>query len=313
MKRNIILLMLFVSILTGCGALAQLEPNASVLTTIPILPEKAVTDSRETISESTNVVGETVPSSMSTDIDSSDLITVKFYCIPDGIAWYYYEKISAQNMLEETNRYMKKYAHVIVSDIWYDEDKICVDLDLSIKKRLGMDPFVDEAITNMLVRTFSSYPRVEEVELLVGGQKGRFGGTEVFAVGSKQSFDPDWKTSEVRFYYDRGPEFEYEYGYQKEVISKAELIEDTKKYMLAYNGIKINNVWYDGQKICVDLDESETNKLDAGSAAGRIETYILLETFSSYPNVAQIEILIGGQKGRHGDHFYFDEVFEAIN
>ena len=100
--------------------------------------------------------------------------------------------------------------------------------------------------------------------------------------------------------------------YKTEKISMNNLSADTVKFMTLYNGIQIDKVWYEGDRLCVDLNLSERFELDRGSTAGMLRKDILLKTFSSYPNVKEIKILIGGERGCIGDHFMFDEIFEVI-
>ncbi len=214
-------------------------------------------------------------------------------------------------MLADTAKLMDEYNQIAINDLWYEGNKLCIDLDASVKQKMGSDCFSDEALKNLLARTFFSFPSVEEIELLVEGEKGYFGEKEVLTVPAEVA-SPDWKTAAVRYYFYRGQSFEQEYAYSEKLITYADLVQDTIKNMNEYCGIKITAIWYEGNKICVDLDESEVYKLDAGSTAGWIETYVLLETFSSYPNVKEIEILIGGQKGMSGEHFSFNEVFVVI-
>ena len=111
---------------------------------------------------------------------------------------------------------------------------------------------------------------------------------------------------EVKFYYFVQEEIEF----TTETISMANISDDTIKFMNKYSGIQIDKVWYEGSRICVDLNESERAKLDAGSFAGIMITSILIKTFSSYPDVKEIEFLIGGERGSFGNHFNFEEVFK---
>ena len=117
----------------------------------------------------------------------------------------------------------------------------------------------------------------------------------------------------VKFYYYQEQDlFSYDAtGYYIEAISLENLPIETKMLMEKYNGIKIDNIWYEGKRICVDLNINEINEFNKGSAAGAIRLSELLKTFSSFPNVNEIEILIAGEKGCIGDHFMFDQIFFA--
>lgn len=112
----------------------------------------------------------------------------------------------------------------------------------------------------------------------------------------------DLETVSVKFYYfDKDDSIGDVTKYKINDISVENLSKETVEFMDLYNGIQINSVWYEGTKICVDLNPSEFLELDKGSSAGFIRKSILLKTFSSYPNVKEIEILVGGEKGCVGD------------
>ncbi|MCL2672029.1 MAG: GerMN domain-containing protein [Clostridiales bacterium] len=115
-------------------------------------------------------------------------------------------------------------------------------------------------------------------------------------------------TIKVEIYYFTQDE---DYKHETVDLSKGNLSSDTIKFMQDINGIQINGIWYENNKICVDLNANEFRKLDAGSYAGIIQTNLLVKTFSSYPNVEEIEILIDGKQGQYGYHFNFDRVFRV--
>ena len=96
-----------------------------------------------------------------------------------------------------------------------------------------------------------------------------------------------------------------------EIISSENMSDDTIRLMKDYNDIEIDRIWYEGIRICIDLNERERGQLNRGSSAGMIAREILLYTFSSYPNVKEIEILINGERGQYGVHFNFEDVFEV--
>ena len=100
-------------------------------------------------------------------------------------------------------------------------------------------------------------------------------------------------------------------GYAIEEISMDNLVEDTKNFMDRYCDIKIDDIWYEEERLCVDLNLDAAMSLDRGSYAGSVGLDIILKTFSSYPNVKQIEILVDGERGCVSDHFMFDRIFEV--
>jgi len=118
------------------------------------------------------------------------------------------------------------------------------------------------------------------------------------------------KTTEIKFYY---PTEEYEFdenSYIVKNIPSENLFEDSIKYVYEYANITIDKIWYENQRICVDLNIVERLRLDGGSAIGGISTNILVMTFASFPNVKEIEILINGERCIM-DHYNFSEIFKV--
>ena len=109
----------------------------------------------------------------------------------------------------------------------------------------------------------------------------------------------------VDFYYDFGSNATA-LTYITITISRANMLRDTQYYMKKYNKyIEIENLWYEGKKICVDLTGNMAAVMDGGSTIGSMTTAILKRTFSSYPDVDEMEFLIGGVRNREGEHFSF--------
>ena len=101
-------------------------------------------------------------------------------------------------------------------------------------------------------------------------------------------------------------------GYKSEFITKETFVEDTIEYMKQYSGIDVTDIWYEGERICINLDYSEGYEFDKGSYAGAMRTNVVIRTLSSYPNVKEIQILLDYQKGAMADHFNFDRIYKAI-
>ena len=117
----------------------------------------------------------------------------------------------------------------------------------------------------------------------------------------------DSETTAIKcYYYD-----ENEITYKIESINLNNSLDETIQLMYSYNKIRIEDIWYEGSKICVDLNPIERYEFDRGSTAGIIRTDILILTFSSFPGVEEIEFLIDGEKGCMGNHFSFDVIFPA--
>lgn len=117
----------------------------------------------------------------------------------------------------------------------------------------------------------------------------------------------DSKTMPIKFYYYD----ENESIYKNESINLNNSLEETIQLMYLYNKIRIDDIWYEGSKICVDLNPVERYEFDRGSTAGIMRIDALISTFSSFPGVEAIEILIGGEKGCEGSHFNFDGIFQV--
>ena len=99
--------------------------------------------------------------------------------------------------------------------------------------------------------------------------------------------------------------------YSAEIISQSNISEETIPLMKEHNNIVIDGIWYEDNRICIDLNETERVQMDRGSTAGVMTRELLLYTFSSYPDVKEIEILINGERGQYGNHFNFEDVFDA--
>jgi hypothetical protein len=102
-----------------------------------------------------------------------------------------------------------------------------------------------------------------------------------------------------------------EYTSITENISVESFADDVIELMLVHTGIRINNLWYEGKKLCVDLNVFEGAKFNMGSSGSAIRFHDLMYTLSSFPYVERIEVLVDGQRGVAADHFSFERIFEA--
>ena len=102
------------------------------------------------------------------------------------------------------------------------------------------------------------------------------------------------------------------YRYETVNIESDNFNNDFIELMYIHTGIKIDGLWYEGDKLCVDLNKERTwQTFDNGSTGGMIYRQKLLFTLSSFPNIEQIEVLVGGLKGVAGSHFNFIPVFDV--
>jgi hypothetical protein len=121
------------------------------------------------------------------------------------------------------------------------------------------------------------------------------------------SVDGDGSRIEVKIYYteDAAQSFKYHTMF----VSSEDVLNDSIAIMKDVNNIEIDRIWYEGITLCVDLNENERRKLDYGSAAGNSIVGCIVRTFINYPDVVNIEILLGGKKEEFGNHFSLNTYF----
>lgn len=173
----------------------------------------------------------------------------------------------------------------ILCNYRYNLDEMC--LEISVIEDIGSA----NTVFSIKMNYKPELPKLQNNKLLISGD------TETIPV---KFYVPDENYREVK-------------EHKIEDISVANWVDDTIKFMDLYNGIKIEDIWYEGSKICVDLNLSERFSFDVGSTGGSIRTRELVKTFSSFPNVEGIEVLINGERGCYADHFSFDRILKAEN
>ena len=99
-----------------------------------------------------------------------------------------------------------------------------------------------------------------------------------------------------------------EYVYAEVEISYYDWQEQVKYYMQAHNSIQVYDLWYEGNRLVVDLKPAGVMFFNWGSHGGYTRTRSLIESLATMPNVRELEILVGGQRGYIGDHFSFGVV-----
>jgi hypothetical protein len=78
-----------------------------------------------------------------------------------------------------------------------------------------------------------------------------------------------------------------------------------------YAGIQIARLWYEGSRLVADLKPAGAVFFNWGSHGGHMRTRSLISSLASLPNVTEIEVLVGGQRGYAADHFSFEGVFRV--
>jgi spore germination protein GerM len=311
MKNITFLLVIFVFVsLTGCETnITNIMPHFETTEDMAIKNTDAEdgltasTKNEENLLDIDNITG-----------TNSENIFLNYYYIDSNTANYSLIKSSTEHLLEDTIALFDECFHLKIIDIWYDGNKICVDLDSS---RIGeLDAFladfsIEIDTTDMVIKTLSSYPNVEEIEIFIDGKRGCFGNQAVYKAFKLKDYRVEWETADVNFYsvVDDLYSDDAEWEYKTERISYASLLDDTKKYMKLHNNIKVINIWYENTRLFVDIDTNEAMRLDAGTHAAIVGITKLVKTFSSYPGVEEIEFLMGGERKAMGEHYNFDLVF----
>jgi hypothetical protein len=133
------------------------------------------------------------------------------------------------------------------------------------------------------------------------------GGRSVWQWGQEELFDTPfiarfysfWDWDADGYIYDVVSGEIYPAGWQEQVIA----------LMAEHTGAHINHIWYEGSRLVADLKPAPTIFFNWGSHGGYMHTLSLISSLASLPNVDEIEILVGGQRGLAADHFSFAGVF----
>jgi len=87
------------------------------------------------------------------------------------------------------------------------------------------------------------------------------------------------------------------------------LHEEFIRLMYEYTGVRILDLWLEGNKLYVDLHEDALTFFDGlGSTGGTMRTIIFENSLISLPSVTSFEVLVNGQRGVAGSHFDFGHV-----
>lgn len=115
----------------------------------------------------------------------------------------------------------------------------------------------------------------------------------------------------VRFYYhciEADPFYMMQsgaYRYNVEEIPGPYMWTEFRRLMLKHTGINVWDLWFDGDKLYVDLHSTEWMPFDWGSTGSFDRGQRLIKTIASLPGVASFEILVGGVPGYATSHFCF--------
>lgn len=228
---------------------------------------------------------------------------------------YTEETISQETMSEDSVELIKDKYGVTVDGMWYEEERICVDIVSRTHPFLSFDEddLTGAIFTRSIVQTFLSYPNVTEVELLFNGTRNVWGRHFTFGVFNSSGvlIEPQYDEKIISGesfpaqYYDYYNNNEETYTYTKETISRENISEDSIKLIKEKYDVILNKVWYEGERICVDIRKTSPFLFDGGSHMAFTLTCSFVHTFLSYPDVTEVELLVNGRKNVWGNHFAF--------
>ena len=98
------------------------------------------------------------------------------------------------------------------------------------------------------------------------------------------------------------------YEYQTIDLYADSFLEDALKQLEIHGQISVDAMWYEGKRLCIDLNRTMFDRLNAGSSAGYFLSNELLLTFASFPNTEEIVFTINGEES-WGDHFNLFYIF----
>jgi hypothetical protein len=98
------------------------------------------------------------------------------------------------------------------------------------------------------------------------------------------------------------------YEYFDEEIAYQNWQEQVINHMLTHTGIRIAHLWYEESRVVVDLKPAGALPFNWGSHGSAMSGRSLIDSLATLPNITEIEILVGGQRGVSTEHFYFGVV-----
>ncbi|MCL2019772.1 MAG: hypothetical protein FWG70_08445 [Oscillospiraceae bacterium] len=78
-------------------------------------------------------------------------------------------------------------------------------------------------------------------------------------------------------------------------ISEENFLEDAVKAIYLHQGFSIKSIWYEGDKIYIDLSLIQDFRASRGSMAAIVTSNLLKRTFASFPNMTEMEFLVEGR------------------
>jgi hypothetical protein len=103
------------------------------------------------------------------------------------------------------------------------------------------------------------------------------------------------------------------YTYRTSTINWVEMSEETVKLVKETYDIDLNGVWYNGRRLCVDIKRTVPFGFDKDESSSVVLTDAFIQTFLSYPNINEVELLIDGVRNCEGRFFKFGTFRQRIN
>ena len=95
------------------------------------------------------------------------------------------------------------------------------------------------------------------------------------------------------------------YHYFYEEINSENWRNEAVRLMRHHTGIRVKQLWYEGDRLVVDLFPVEGEIFNWGSGGAWARTLNLIRSFASFPGVNEIEVLVDGAENVWADHFAF--------
>ena len=84
---------------------------------------------------------------------------------------------------------------------------------------------------------------------------------------------------------------------------------DVIALMQEHGNIQISRLWYEGTRLFVDVKPASAVLFNWGSTGGTMRVATLIDSLASLPDVTEIHVMVGGQRGVAMDHFNFAHPF----
>jgi len=95
----------------------------------------------------------------------------------------------------------------------------------------------------------------------------------------------------------------------EEIIAAEGFTATFSRLMYEHTGLQISDLWFEGDKLYVDLHEDAIGFFDHhGTTGGVINATIFEKSLLSMSGISSFEVLVNGQRGAYGSHFNFGHI-----